>query len=657
MTINNFTSQFASFSLAFFTTLLLPANNAEAVGLGRLTVYSTQGRPLMAEVELTDAPVNDRPLMECFRLGSEGNSASSAPLITQGRVTLEQSGGRYRLHISSEQPVNDAQVQLSLRKGCGAEVTRNYLIAIPAARTRHSIDTDRSLSLPRARQSAGQMEEGERRTVTREWRLGHKTTARELARKRHPGRPAAQERYLRALQAANPDIDLGSRGQNRLPAGTWLSIPSSRSRPSNQSTLAVPHPHSRSESAAIKTPGAPKVADRVIVSSGRPADENAAARAQSSTPATDKAGSATRPTIDEEARLLAAVDLQNEQQRLLSEKIRLLDERIQELQKTAMPANPANSPGPAATPAAAAIAPAVLPTTALPAAPATGATSVSSPTELPAASAARPRPTIRKTNSFWNDWGYELLFGALALAIGALWLLRSRARRSLPAPATQPISTEIPNEASPETASRWQLVGQSENLSVFDRAPIATAKDGGAAADSKAPPDELDEMTAVLELAEIMVSFGRFTGAAQAIEEFIEKHPRSAVAPWLKLLEIYRQNGQREAFDALGIRLRQHFNVAPADWDHMDENSLAPFSPSDAHAIPIEQLLARLPTLGQLPHIQAEISRTWATPACAAYIDRLLRDNRNGERRGFLLGTVRELLLISDVLDSQLKKS
>jgi hypothetical protein len=34
-----------------------------------------------------------------------------------------------------------------------------------------------------------------------------------------------------------------------------------------------------------------------------------------------------------------------------------------------------------------------------------------------------------------------------------------------------------------------------------------------------------------------------------------------------------------------------------------------------------------------------------------------LRDNRNGERRGFLLGTVRELLLITDVLDSVLKRS
>ena len=89
----------------------------------------------------------------------------------------------------------------------------------------------------------------------------------------------------------------------------------------------------------------------------------------------------------------------------------------------------------------------------------------------------------------------------------------------------------------------------------------------------------------------------------------------------------------------------------------MDENPLSPLSPSDAQAIPIDQLLARLPTLGQLPHIQAEISRTWATPACASYIDKLLRDNRNGERRGFLLGTVRELLLITDVLDSVLKRS
>lgn len=671
MTTNPISPLFVSFSLAFFSALLFPTDSAEAVGMGKLTVYSTLGKPLMAEVELTDAPLNDQPLMECFRLGSEGNNASLAPLIAHGRVTLEQSSGRYRLHISSEQPVNDSPVQLSLRKGCGAEVTKNYLFSVPAGGNRQFAANDRPLRLPRARQFDVPLEVAPGGPATREWQLARKTTARDLARKRHPGNPAAQARYLRALQAANPDVDLGSRGQNRLPANTWLSIPGKPPRFAGQSTAAVrakPSPD-KSASAPIAPPP-PKKADRVIVSSGQPGNDNPATPTQR--PVIDVAAGTVHQMKDDEARLLAAVDLQFEQQRLLSEKIRLLDERIQELQKAAAPATPSQ---PSAASASAAEPSAALPTASVPApsvttavtatvgVPAAPSTAAPDAAGLPATMAPKAPPKPRMTSRLWGEWGNELLFGALVLAVGTLLFVRSRSHRAVPIPATttQPVVSEIPSQAAPETISRWQLVDEGENLSVFDPAPTATDKSGNIAAEHSASsaysPGVHDEMTAVLELAEIMVSFGRLAGAAQAIEEFIDKHPLIAVTPWLKLLEIYRQNGQREAFAALAVRLQKHFNVAPAEWDSMDENPLSPLSPSDAEAIPIDQLLARLPTLGQLPHIQAEISRTWATPACASYIDKLLRDNRNGERRGFLLGTVRELLLITDVLDSALKRS
>jgi hypothetical protein len=126
------------------------------------------------------------------------------------------------------------------------------------------------------------------------------------------------------------------------------------------------------------------------------------------------------------------------------------------------------------------------------------------------------------------------------------------------------------------------------------------------------------------------------------------------VAPWLKLLEIYRQNDQHAAFDTLGQKLKQHFNVAPPTWESMEVNPPSAFAISDVQNAPIEQLLTRLPSISRLPHILAEISHTWDTPECASYLDKLLRDNRNGERQGFTLGTVRELLLIADLLESRL---
>ncbi len=672
MTTKHSNRLFSALFSALLTTFLLSTDDAVAVGFGRLTVYSGFGKPLDAEVELTDASVGDQPLTECFRIGAEGSSTSNAPVITRGRVTLEQYANHYRLRISSDQPINESVVQLSLRKGCGAEVTRNYLVSVPGTRVRSAVDGDRSLRLPRARHLTTSAK------GVWERQLDRQTTGRELARKRHPGKSGAQARYLRALQAANPDIDFGSRGQSLLSAGTWLSIPGEHPRlpvkslrpRSTQSRQSQP-------SASPETTTNSKTGDRVIVSSGRPANDSTASQPPGNPPVV---ASQVLPTAIDETRLLAAVDLQNEQQRLLSEKIRLLDERIRELQKAtgqptavespaAVASPPASSTSPA--PASAAVAPlssVTLPPVSPPqpaAAPSSAASvapsaSTSSPTPPNVATPMKPRTPNRPSSNLWTERRYEIL-GALVLvlAVAALWFLRRRAQHNV-AMQAQTILPESIGGTPSEPTSRWQLVGESENLSVFDHGSAGNAKGGTTSAGhspaaTPSSSDQHNEVTGVLELAEIMVSFGRLAGAAQSLEEFIANRPQVAVTPWLKLLEIYRQNGQRDAFDALGIRLRKHFNVAPPDWEAMDENSFAPLSTSDALAIPVEQLMSRLPTLAQLPHIQSELLRTWATPECADYIDKLLRDNRNGERRGFLLGTVRELLLLSDLLETQIK--
>ena len=156
----------------------------------------------------------------------------------------------------------------------------------------------------------------------------------------------------------------------------------------------------------------------------------------------------------------------------------------------------------------------------------------------------------------------------------------------------------------------------------------------------------------MLELAEIMISFGRLKGAEQALEQFVEHKPVAAVTPWLKLLQIYRQNEQREAFEALAVELARNFNVAPAAWEEAAGLANPVISNSESQTASIEQLLARLPAIGKLAHIRSEISRTWDSPQCLAYLHKLLRDNRNGERKGFSLGTVRELLLLIDLQES-----
>jgi pilus assembly protein FimV len=254
-----------------------------------------------------------------------------------------------------------------------------------------------------------------------------------------------------------------------------------------------------------------------------------------------------------------------------------------------------------------------------------------------------------------SDWWLET--GLLLGLIGGLsvWLRRrsgKQARRQEIA-----LSAEQAIDSGQDTGWNLQPLRHDDTPTIVSRSePTASAlRFSDAASESTVFPrrGENSEVDAVLELTEIMVSFGRIQGAEQALEEFIEQQPTAAVTPWLKLLEIHQQSGQREAFEALTLKLSQRFNVAPPDWDADDVGETgARSSPRDDPAASIDQLLTRLPAIGKLPHICSELSRTWNSPECLAYLNTLLRDNRNGERKGFALGSVRELLFLIDLQES-----
>ncbi len=173
-----------------------------------------------------------------------------------------------------------------------------------------------------------------------------------------------------------------------------------------------------------------------------------------------------------------------------------------------------------------------------------------------------------------------------------------------------------------------------------------------------APPmaiEEDHEFNPVMELAEIMLSFGRVKGAAQALQEYIEKSPDEALQPWMKLLEVYRQGEMRQEFETLSEKLKLHFNVAPADWSSMSEGASRAVTLIDEETASIEQLLSHMPNITAMTRIRDEITRTWDSPEGLDYVNSLLRDNRKGERQGFPLATVGELLYLMDILENRLK--
>ncbi|WP_291991411.1 hypothetical protein [Candidatus Accumulibacter sp. ACC007] len=404
---------------------------------------------------------------------------------------------------------------------------------------------------------------------------------------------------------------------------------------------AIPdrHPVSRGENPRLR-----KVslelgpADRLLIFADADGDYRSAGAEQPplrlssrlSTSLLGKTSDGQRSMLRTEYRLLSALYAQAEQQLAVAEQLSHLEAVLADLQKGT------GTPSP-----------------------------LPSPTLAPlAAPAAAPWPLTPHLGAAAGlekgGWWLELAV-LLGLVGGLSWLFGRRAGWRAE-PLLIPAVADLPLDTSDD--SGWELqassspdapLGESDSGVLAYVVPVADSVSGRPA--QPCPQGDDAELAAALELAEIMASFGRTRGAEQALEEFVSAHPRVALTPWLKLIELYRENGQRQAFDALGLRLRRHFNVAAPEWELVGE-TLGPVATVGAEqSASIDQLLPRLPTLGREVRITTEISRTWGSPECLTYLNRLLRDNRDGERKGFASGAVRELLLLIELLENRLVRA
>lgn len=246
-----------------------------------------------------------------------------------------------------------------------------------------------------------------------------------------------------------------------------------------------------------------------------------------------------------------------------------------------------------------------------------------------------------------------LSVGALACVGGtALW--RWRKKRSSSAPTSTPGATRQAADAitaTPSTAAHVVAAGLDMLPGYADQpvdtAPVTvtpalatpivmhTARAGEPA--NVFSPDHV----AVIELAEIMLSFGRGEGAADALAEYVRTHPRDAIEPWLRLLDLYRRLGKRADFEELGRRIGLAFNISAPDWG------------SDGEAI--GESGSTLPgpaAIESYAHIVEHLTTLWGTADCAPYLDRLLRDNRDGRRIGFPASVVDEILMLRELAET-----
>lgn len=271
-----------------------------------------------------------------------------------------------------------------------------------------------------------------------------------------------------------------------------------------------------------------------------------------------------------------------------------------------------------------------------------------------------PAPSGGSFASLFTTLNLVVLILLLLLAILVAWWFKNRTPRSRFLDQDHDFGTMMP--ADPENPSKHPLL--SKNLPPIDEvfAEPAAAKSllaetytpktrlagttpQGEATLPYAPKmgtgidftvEQFDSTDHVLELAEVMLAFGRSSQAIETLSQYIRNNANQSIEPWLKLLDLYHDTDSREEFESLAEELHKHFNVVIASWK--DFEPLTGKHPEHSGL-----------TLEALPHIMDRLTSTWGTPECLAYLDKLLADNRGGQRQGFSLPLVRDILLLRDI--------
>jgi hypothetical protein len=302
------------------------------------------------------------------------------------------------------------------------------------------------------------------------------------------------------------------------------------------------------------------------------------------------------------------------------------------------------------------------------------------PIEQPSAA-----PTARVSQPFWVD---ALLVAAILAAIAALaGVLWRRRHRRAPLTAIDPEAASEADNSAPAEIFRKPVGGDTVAWASLESAvpDFVRPEPGiGAGAASVAPvpetlvtaapaspqmppstrfsppPGELgngalaaglevsEEPHGVIELAEIMLAFGRVKGAAEILHEFVDHSPREALQPWIKLLEVYRANNMRREFESVSERLNKIYNVQVESWDADEEHALAAAGEAARGNPGARSLMA-------FPHVMERIERLWGTDECRNFLTDLLHDNRGGERIGFRREVAEEILFLSDIIGERLR--
>ncbi|WP_283183837.1 FimV/HubP family polar landmark protein [Pseudomonas svalbardensis] len=578
--------------LAIAAASALSSGMAHALGLGELTLKSTLNQPLVAEIELLD--VKDLTAAEVVPSLASPEDFAKAGVDRQAFLNdltftpVLNASGKSILRVTSSKPLSEPMVKFLVQvMWPNGRLLRDYSVLLDPSK--FSPQTADAAAQPAPTQSVTAPVTGS--TEPTQYTTAPRDTLWEIAAKARNG--GSVQQTMLAIQALNPDAFIDG-NINRLKAGQVLRLPDQA-----QST-SVPQPKAIAEVSAQNT--AWRQGRRYVAKSGTgqqqlDATKRARDEGPSSQTATDKlslvsaesgkaggkgaAGDAknlsnklavTQESLDTTRRDNAELksrmtDLQSQLEKL-QRLIELKNNQLAKLQAEGAAGAPA--PGATAPAMSAELAANPAATTPADAAPAAPEAAAPEATPAPAEQPVVPTPAASDDQQFkellTNPWLLGLAGGGAVLVLFLLLLLARRRKAQQEAEKHLRMARDLAEEQA-FSAELDLPKSIFEDLEVpppsvkLATAPIPAPSPAPApapviapvvvtppiAAPLVSPAGERDDD--VLTKAQSHITAGRLNQAAALLEDGIKQEPQRSDLR-LKLMEVYGQQGDRDAFVA-----------------------------------------------------------------------------------------------------------
>lgn len=570
-----------------------------AAGLGQINVFSGLGQPLRAEIQISATPQELQSITARVASPDAFRQANIPyPGFVSGiRVSVETSGQRPVVRLSSDRPINEPFVGLLVELDwASGRLAREYTFLLDPVDVAAPKPVAARLDAPAVPARATPMvASSPRPPIVNDYTVRRGDTLRRIAESnRREG--ANLDQMLIALFNANRSAFDGD-NINRLRAGAILRIPSA------DSVLATSPAEARREvlaqaadfeayrrrlagsvSVAEAAPAAaeqasagrivPKVEDaRAPADSG---DKLQISRTQSDAVAgLDRDAGARLHALEEElvarekgleeanVRLAQLEQNIRELQKLLelkSQPMAQLQQAAPDAPDTAMPAVPsqgasaaeAQPPAPPvlAEPAPAPVAPTPAPAPA-PVAPAPP------PAPAPAPAPVVPAPAAMEEDSLFADPTMLAAGGGVLALLLAFALYRSRQRKKAEAALD---SSALMSEFPPDSSAVFGATG-GQSVDTGNSSILQTdfSQSGLSSIDADEGVDPVAE-------ADVYMAYGRDAQAEEILEDALKADPNRA-AIYLKLLEIFAQRQSLKQFETTASELYARTAGQGADWE------------------------------------------------------------------------------------------